>query len=203
MVASQPPKLTPIEAASLPLAGQTAWQAIFDHGQLQAGQTALIHGAAGGVGSYAVQLARWKGARVLATASADDAEYVRSLGAEVVIDYRSTRFESVARNVDLVLDLIGGETQERSFDVLKPGGCLISTVQEPSPEEAAKHRVYAAVMRMQPSTKGLQQIAELVEAGSLKLVVTKIYPLAQARDAWVHLMTGHPSGKLVLEVPGE
>ena len=116
MIASQPPKLTAVEAASLPLAGQTAWQAIFDHGQLQAGQTILVHGAAGGVGGYAVQFARWKGARVLATASAEDEEYVRTLGADVVIDYRATRFESVARDVDLVLDLIGGDTQERSFD---------------------------------------------------------------------------------------
>ena len=140
MVAPKPGKLNPVEAASVPIAAQTAWQGLFDHGHLERGQTVLIHAAAGGVGTFAVQLAHWKGARVLATASAANADYVRGLGADQVIDYKATRFESVAKNVDLVLDLAGGETQQRSFSVLKPGGRLVSTVQPPSKEEAARDR---------------------------------------------------------------
>ncbi len=150
MVAPRPRRLSPVEAASVPLAGQTAWQGLFDHGRLERGQSVLIHAAAGGVGTFAVQLAHWKGARVLATASAANSEYIRSLGADVVIDYQSTRFESVARDVDLVLDLVGGETQKRSFAVLKPGGRLISAVQPPPEEEAVRHKVQALVFHMQP-----------------------------------------------------
>jgi len=160
----------------------------------------LIHAAAGGVGTFAIQLARWKGARVLATASAANAEYVRGLGADQVIDYKATRFESVAKDVDLVLDLAGGETQKRSFAVLRPGGYLVSTVQPPSQEEAAKHKVPALMMRMQASTKLLVQLAELMEARTIRTVVTKAYPLARAQDAWRNHMSGHTRGKVVLEV---
>jgi NADPH:quinone reductase-like Zn-dependent oxidoreductase len=200
MVAPRPRKFSPVEAASVPLAAQTAWQGLFDHGHLQRGQTVLIHGAAGGVGTFAVQLAHWKGARVLATGSAANADYLRSLGADQAIDYQSTPFESVAKDVDLVLDLVGGETQQRSFGVLKPGGYLISTVQPPSQEEAARHKVHAMMMRMQPSTKGLVQLAELLDAGTIRTVVTHTYPLAQAQDAWRQIMSGHTRGKIVLQV---
>ncbi len=165
MVAPRPGKLGPVEAASVPLAAQTAWQGLFDHGHLQRSQSVLIHAAAGGVGSFAVQLAHWKGARVLATASAANGEYLRSLGADLVIDYKATRFESVAKEVDVVLDLAGGDTQQRSFGVLKPGGYLISGVQPPSQEEAARHKVLAQMMHMQASTRGLMQLAELWTRG--------------------------------------
>ena len=200
-LARKPQKLNFIEAASVPLAGQTAWQALFDHGHLQSGQTVLIHGAAGGVGTFAIQLAHWKGARVLATASAANLEYLRSLGAVVAIDYKATRFKAVAKDVDLVLDLIGGETQQRSFAVLKPGGYLVSVVQPPSQELAAKHRVHAVIMRMQPWTANLEQLARLLDAGTIRTVVTKTYPLSQAREAWKDIMSGHTRGKIVLEVP--
>ncbi|TMQ31956.1 MAG: NADP-dependent oxidoreductase [Planctomycetota bacterium] len=200
-LARKPQKLSFIEAASVPVAGQTAWQALFDHGHLESGQTVLIHGAAGGVGTFAVQLAHWKGARVLATASAANLEYLRSLGAVVAIDYKATRFEAVAKDVDLVLDLIGGETQQRSFAVLKPGGYLVSVVQPPSQELAAKHRVHAVIMRMQPWTANLEQLARLLDAGTIRTVVTKTYPLSQAREAWKDIMSGHTRGKIVLEVP--
>jgi NADPH:quinone reductase-like Zn-dependent oxidoreductase len=203
MVAPRPAKLTPVEAASVPIAGQTAWQGLFDHGHLQRGQTVLIHAAAGGVGIFAVQLAHWKGARVLATAAADNAEFVRSLGADQVIDYKATPFESVAKDVDLVLDLVGGETQQRSFRVLKPGGYLVSTVQPPAQEEAARHKVQALMMRMQASTKGLTQLAELLDAGTIRTVVTHTYPLAQAQEAWRQIMSGHTRGKIVLRVAAE
>ncbi len=202
MVAPRPAKLGAVEAASVPLAAQTAWQGLFDHGRLQRGQTVLIHAAAGGVGTFAVQLAHWKGARVLATASAANADYLRSLGADLVIDYKATRFESVAKDVDVVLDLAGGETQQRSFGVLKPGGYLISAVQPPSQEEADRHKVHAEMMHMQARARVLVQIAELLDAGTLRTVVTKTYPLAQTQDAWRNHISGHTRGKVVLDVLG-
>jgi NADPH:quinone reductase-like Zn-dependent oxidoreductase len=202
MVAPRPKKLGPVEAASVPVAAQTAWQGLFDHGQLQRGQTVLIHAAAGGVGSFAVMLAHWKGARVLATGSADNAEYLRSLGADQAIDYKATRFESVAKDVDLVLDLVGGETQQRSFGVVKPGGHLVSTVQPPSKEEAVRRNVQALMMQMQASAKALAELAGLLDAGAIRTVVTKTYPLAQAADAWKSQMSGHTRGKVVLTVAG-
>jgi NADPH:quinone reductase-like Zn-dependent oxidoreductase len=200
MVAAKPQKLSDVEAASVPLAAQTAWQGLFDNGHLTRGETVLIHGAAGGVGSFAVQLAHLKGAKVLATGSASSADYLRSLGADQVIDYKATPFESVAKNIDLVLDLIGGDTQKRSFSVLKAGGRLIATAQPPSPEEAAKHKVEAAMMQMKANTTNLQQLAELLDAGKLKTGVTKTYPLSKVRDAWTEIIAGHARGKIVLQV---
>jgi NADPH:quinone reductase-like Zn-dependent oxidoreductase len=200
MIAIKPRRLSDIEAASVPLAAQTAWQGLFDNGRLERGETVLIHGASGGVGTFAVQLAHWKGAKVLATASSDNIDYVRSLGADSIIDYKATPFESVAKNVDLVLDLIGGETQRRSFGVLKAGGRLVATSQPASPEEAAKHKVEATMMQMKASTANLLKLAELLDAGKIKTVVTKTYPLAQAREAWTEIMSGHTRGKIVLQV---
>ena len=199
-VAPKPTKLSQIESASVPVAAQTAWQCLFDHGHLQRGQTVLIHGAAGGVGTFAVQLARWKGAKVLATGSASSADYLRSLGADMVIDYKTTPFETVARDLDVVVDLIGGQTQSRSFAVLKAGGYLAATTQPPSQEEATKHNVRAAMVNMRPSTAGLASLAQLLDAGSIKAVVTKTYPLSQAPEAWNEGMSGHMHGKVVLEV---
>ncbi|HEV3303862.1 MAG TPA: NADP-dependent oxidoreductase [Planctomycetaceae bacterium] len=202
MVAPMPAKLSPIEAASVPVAAQTAWQGLFEHGRLERGQTVLIHAAAGGVGSFAVQLARWKGARVLATSSAKNADYLQSLGADQVIDYRATPFESVATGMDLILDLLGGETQQRSFSVLKLGGRLVSTVQPPSEDEAVRRKLHATMMVMKPSAEGLKQLARLVDAGTIRTVVTKTYPLSQAQDAWKYQMSGHTRGKVVLEIQG-
>jgi NADPH:quinone reductase-like Zn-dependent oxidoreductase len=200
MIALKPRRLSDIEAASVPLAGQTAWQGLFEHGRLERGETVLIHAAAGGVGTFAVQLAHWKGARVLATTSADNADYVRSLGADTVIDYKATPFESVARNVDLVFDLIGGDTQRRSFTVLKPGGRLVATAQPPSAEDAANHKVEAKMMQMMAATSNLKQLAELLDAGSVKTTIARTYSLAKAREAWAEIMSGRTRGKIVLEV---
>jgi NADPH:quinone reductase-like Zn-dependent oxidoreductase len=201
MIVPRPRKLSAVESGSVPLAAQTAWQGLFDHGRLQRGQTVLIHSAAGGVGTFAVQLAHWKGGRVLSTGSADNADYLRSLGADQVIDYRATPFKSVAREADLVFDLLGGEYQKRSFSVLKPGGLLVSTVQPPSQEEAARHKVEATFMGMQPSSVTLKQLADLLEAGAIRPVVTKTFPLSHAQDAWKYQMSGHTRGKVVLEIP--
>lgn len=201
-VAPKPGKLSFPEAASVPLAAQTAWQGIFEHGQLQSGQTILVHAAAGGVGSFAVQFAHWKGARVLATKSADNADYVRSLGADQVIDYRATPFETVAKNVDVVFDLIGGDTQTKSFGVLKPGGYLIALNQPPSQETATKFKVHAMLMGMKPNSKRLSEIAALLDSGKVKTLVSRIVPLPEAKEAWKQSMSGHTRGKIVLEVPG-
>lgn len=197
-VAPKPAKLDFIEAACVPLAGQTAWQGLFDQGELRRGETVLIHAGAGGVGSYAVQLAHWAGARVLATASGDGVPYVKDLGADEVIDYKTTRFETVANDVDLVLDLLGGDTQSRSFGVLKKGGRLVSTVQPPPQDVAAKQGVRAAFFSMKPSSAGLIRLAELIDSGDLKVVVDKTYPLAEAATAWRE--SGHARGKTALEV---
>jgi NADPH:quinone reductase-like Zn-dependent oxidoreductase len=199
-IAPKPTKLSHIEAASVPVAGQTAWQGLFDHGRLERGQTVLIHAAAGGVGSFAVQLAHWKGARVLATASASNADYLRSLGADIVIDYKATPFESVAKDIDLVFDLVGGQTQARSFAVLKPGGRLVATSQPPPQDQAAQHKITATMMEMQASTQNLKQLANLLDAGVIRAVVSKTFPLAEAATAWRQMLGGHTRGKTVLEV---
>jgi NADPH:quinone reductase-like Zn-dependent oxidoreductase len=167
---------------------------------LRRGETVLIHAASGGVGTYAVQLAHWAGARVLATASATHAQYVRELGADQVIDYKATPFESVAKEVDLVLDLVGGQTQQRSFAILRKGGRLISTVQPPDQDQARAHGVTAAMFSMKPSTAGLVRLGELIDDGSLRVVVSKSYPLAHAARAWTEQMAGHTQGKIALEL---
>src|ERR1700726_4180991 len=159
-IARKPSNLSFEEAASVPVASQTAWQGIFTHGHLEKGQTILIHGGAGAVGAYAVQLASHAGATVIATASGDDEAYLISIGASRVIDYREAQFEKVLRDkVDVVFDLVGGDTQKRSFLVLKEGGYLISAIQPVSQEEAAKHRVTGAMMRLPPSRGGVPRNA--------------------------------------------
>src|SRR5712672_25623 len=163
-IARKPSNLSFEEAASVPVASQTAWQGIFTHGHLEKGQTILIHGGAGAVGAYAVQLASHAGATVIATASAVDEAYLNSIGASRVIDYQKARFEDVLREkVDVVFDLIGGDTQKRSFLVLKEGGHLISATQPVSQEETAKHRVSGAMMRLAPSADVLSRMAGLLE----------------------------------------
>src|SRR5882672_10780995 len=165
-IARKPSNLSFEEAASVPVAAQTAWQGLFTHAHLGKGQTILIHGAAGAVGAYAVQLAAHAGATVIATASGDDEAYLASLGASQFIDYRQAQFEKVLKEkVDVVLDLVGGETQKRSFLVLKEGGRLIATTQPVSPEETAKHHVSGAMMRLAPSEEVLGTIARLLEEG--------------------------------------
>src|ERR1700674_1080291 len=151
-IARKPSNLSFEEAASVPVASQTAWQGIFTHGHLEKGQTILVHGGAGAVGAYAVQLASHTGARVIATASGGDEAYLKSIGANRVIDYREEQFEKVLREkVDVVLSLIRGDTQQRSFLVLKEGGHLVSATQPVSQEEAAMHRVSGVMMRLEPS----------------------------------------------------
>jgi NADPH:quinone reductase-like Zn-dependent oxidoreductase len=198
--AAKPARLSDTDAAAVPLAGQTAWQALFEDGRLAAGETVHNHAAAGGVGTFAVQFAHARGARVYATASADNAEFVRGLGADVAIDYRAQRFEDVAKDVDLVLDLLGGETQARSLAVLKPGGRLVSTVQPPPADQAARRNVRAMMMQMKPIAARLAEIGRLIDAGTVRPVVSQVLPLERAAEGWTLSRSGHTRGKIVLAV---
>jgi NADPH:quinone reductase-like Zn-dependent oxidoreductase len=193
LIAKKPSNLTFEEAASVPVAAQTAWQGLFTHGHLEKGQTILIHGGAGAVGAYAVQLASHAGATVIATASGDDEAYLNSIGASRVIDYRKDQFEKVLREkVDVVFDLVGGDTQQRSFPVLKEGGHLVSAVQPVSQEEAAKYRVSGEMMRLAPSGDVLAKIARLLEEGTIRPDVATVYPLQDVAQAWKDIATKLP-----------
>ena len=199
-VALKPKSLHHIYAAAVPLAGLTAWQALFDVAQLKPGQRVLIHGAAGGVGHFAVQLVKWKGAHVIATASAKNHEMLYKLGADEVIDYNRQRFEDVGGDVDVVLDPIGGETQERSWRVLKRGGVLVSLVQDPSENRAKEHGVRGALVWSEPNSNELSEIAALIDSGNLAVVLDRIFPLSEARRAHELSQSGHARGKIVLRV---
>ncbi len=177
----------------MPVASQTAWQGIFTHGHLEKGQTILIHGGAGAVGAYAVQLASHAGATVIATASGDDEAYLNSIGASRVIDYRGAQLEKALREkVDVVFDLIGGDTQKRSFLVLKEGGHLVSATQPVSQEETAKHRVSGVMMRLAPSGDGLSRIGRLLEEGTIRADVATVYALQDAAQAWKDIAASLP-----------
>jgi NADPH:quinone reductase-like Zn-dependent oxidoreductase len=197
--ARKPAGLSHVEAASLPLVALTAWQALFDTAGLGQGQTVLIHGGAGGVGSVAIQLAKASGARVITTASAGNHDLVRSLGADVAIDYRNQRFEDVASEVDVVLDTIGGETQVRSLDVLKDGGMLVSLVGLGQAARTPPRDIRAVSILVQPNAVQLTEIAALVDAGKLRPEVSLTLPLAQAADAHRQIETGRTRGKVVLQ----
>jgi NADPH:quinone reductase-like Zn-dependent oxidoreductase len=185
----------------MPIAALTAWQALLDAADLQANQTILIHGAAGGVGHYAVQLARWRGARVIGTASGHNLEFLRRLGADEALDYTTTRFKVVVRGVDFVLDTVGGETLQRSWALLKPGGLLISIVAPPSPAEAVARGVRQCEFQVQgPFGPPLAELARLVDAGHLTPFVSIVLPLKDARQAHVLSESRHTRGKIVLQV---
>jgi NADPH:quinone reductase-like Zn-dependent oxidoreductase len=198
----KPETLTFEEAASIPLAALTVWQALFDTAGLAAGQTVVIHAASGGVGHLAVQIAKAKGAKVIATASKRNHEFVKSIGADVLIDYGSERIEDLVKNADVVLDTIGGETQDRSFMLLKPGGMLVSIVSRPDERRALNMGVRAKSILVEPNGDQLDEIADLVDHGDLRPFVSQIYPIAAVRRAHEKSELGHTLGKLVLRVAG-
>ena len=202
MVSRKPASLTYIEAASVPIIAVTAWQALFDQAQLKAGQTVVIHGAAGNVGAYAVQLARRAGVRTIATAATDDIAFVRNLAADTVIDFKTQRFEEEVRDADAVIDLVGGETQKRSFQVLRRGAKLISAVSRPDQHLAQSHGVEAAFFLVNVTSQYLAEIAGLVDGGKLRTRVGAVLPLADAREAHFMLerVRPQPKGKIVLTV---
>lgn len=199
-VALKPTTLDHVHAAAVPLAAVTAWQALFDHGRLEAGQRVLIHGAAGGVGHFAVQFADLKGATVIATAGPNDLELVKELGADQVINYKDGAFEQKIRDINLVVDLVGGEVQERSWQVLRDGGAMVSTLQPPSKDLAAKHHARAVIFMAEPKRELLEEIADLIDAGKVRVKLQKTYALEEAARAQDELEHGHSTGKRVLEV---
>jgi NADPH2:quinone reductase len=203
-VAPKPRLLDHIEAAGMPLAGLTAWQALFNVAQLGRGQRALIHAAAGGVGHLAVQFAKWAGATVVGTASGRNEAFLRQLGVDQAIDYRTVRFEEDARAVDVVLDPIGGETRQRSWQVLKRGGILVGLVDRASAEAVAAPLGIGSVrgqyMLVHPDGEQLAQIAHLIDAGQIRPHVDAVYPLREARKAHEYSQKGHTRGKIVLQV---
>ena len=202
-LALKPNSLHHIRAAAVPLAALTAWQSLFDTAQLQPGQRVLIHAGSGGVGHFAVQLAKWKGAYVFATASTKNQDLLRELGVDEPIDYTQQRFEDIARKIDIVLDPIGGDTQERSWQVLKKGGILLSLVEPPSADKAKALGIQAAFVASHPNGAELAKIAELIDSGDLKPIVNRILPLSEARRAHELSQTGHTHGKIVLRVKEE
>jgi NADPH:quinone reductase-like Zn-dependent oxidoreductase len=199
-VTAKPASLDAVNAAALPVASLTSWQAIFDLAGLSEGQKILIHAASGGVGSMGVQLAKARGAYVYGTASSRNAAFVKSLGADEVIDYTSTKFEDVARDVDVVFDLIGGETQQRSLAVLKNGGVLVSAVQPPDEEACKAQGVRGLMVGAQPNASQLEEIAALVDAGKVKTFVEKVLPLKEAKEALTLSKQGRTRGKIVLTI---
>ncbi|MEH2047847.1 NADP-dependent oxidoreductase [Nostoc sp.] len=199
-IALKPETLDFVQAASVPMVAMTAYQGLFDHADLKPGQTVLIHAASGGVGIFAVQFAKWKGAHVIGTASATNAEFVRSLGADQAIDYKATPFEEVVENVDVVLDTLGGDTQARSYSVLKPGGILVATAAPPNVEKAQERGIRAEMMNMKPSASLLEEIASLLDSGQLKTVLAQTFSLSEARQAQELSQGGHVQGKIVLQI---
>ncbi len=196
-VSLKPKSVDHVEAASLAIVAQTALQ-LLDRAGVRKSQTVLIHGAGGAVGSVAVQLAKGRGATVIGTTSARSLDRVKKgYGADQVIDYSTVPFETVVREVDAVLDLIGGEVQQRSFGVLKPGGVLVATTQPPSQEEAARHRVTASMLITETSTDSLKMVARLIDSGEIEPHVGKVYPLSEVAQAWRDAAARKVEGKIV------
>lgn len=197
-LAKKPKSINHTEAAVVPISALTAWQALFEKANLQRGQDVLIHGAAGSVGMFAVQLARRHGARVIATASSGNADFAQALGADRVIDYRKTPFEHVICEVDAVLDTVGGETLERSWKVLKPGGRMVTIAT--SSEQNRDPRVSDAFMIVRADGSQLAQIAWMIDAGELRVFRGPTFELAEAREAYDRAAHGGIRGKVALRI---
>ncbi len=199
-LAPKPRTLDDVQAAAGPLSALTAWKALFIHAQVSPGHRVLIHGAAGGVGTYAVQFAHWAGAHVIATASARNTDFLRGLGADQIIDYAASRFEDVAHEVDVVFDLVGGDTLTRSWRVVREGGVVVSVVSPRPTEQAPRPGVRFVWFIVEPSGEQLRQIGALLDAGQVRPVVDQVFPLAAARQAYDAGLHGHPRGKIVLSI---
>lgn len=199
-LAPKPKSIDHVHSSALPLSGLTAWQALFDHMGLSNGQRLLIHAGAGGVGTYAVQLAHWRGVNVISTASRGNASFLRALGADQVLDYTTVRFEDEIESVDAVLDTVGGETLERSWGIIRRGGTLVTIVGDTPEEKTSKYGVHGASILVQPNRSELVQLSQLVDSGVIRPVVEAVYALPQAREAYERGLLGHNRGKLVLKV---
>src|SRR5213592_3354862 len=199
-VAAKPKSLNFVESAAAPMGTLTAWQALVDVAKLQPGQTVLIHGGSGGVGSFAIQIAKARGARVIATASTANQDLLKQLGADVAVDYTKTKFEDVAKHVDAVLDPVGKETLARSYGVVKKGGIVMSLVARPDPTELQKHGIRGTAISSHADANDLTETAQLIDAGKIKPIVTEVLPLSDAAKAQQQAATHHTRGKVVLRI---
>jgi NADPH:quinone reductase-like Zn-dependent oxidoreductase len=199
----KPRSLTYVEAAAVPVVALTAWQALIDTAKLSKGQTVLIHGGSGGVGSFAIQIAKERGAKVIATASTPNQDLLKQLGADVAIDYTKTKFEDVAKDVDVVLDSIGKDTLARSYGVVKKGGFIVTLVTRVDQAELDKHGIRGASLSVKPDSNELAEIGKLIDENKIKVVVSQTFPLADAAKAQEQVATGHTRGKIVLKIADE
>jgi NADPH:quinone reductase-like Zn-dependent oxidoreductase len=201
--APKPKSLTYVEAAAVPIVAMTAWQALIDTAKLKWGQTVLIHGGSGGVGSFAIQIAKARGANVIATASTANQDLLKQLGTDVAIDYTKQKFEDIAKDVDVVLDSIGKDTLARSYGVVKKGGIIVSLVARPNQAELAKHGIRGVALNVEPDSKELAEIGKLIDEKKIRVIVSQTFPLSEARQAQEQVATGHTRGKIVLKVADE
>jgi len=201
--AMKPKSLSFVEASAVPLAALTAWQALIDIGKLESGQTVLIHGGSGGVGSFAIQIAKARGVRVIATASTANQDLLKQLGADVAIDYTKQKFEEIAHDVDLVLDPVGRDTLARSYGVVKKGGIVVTIVSRCDEAELKKHEIRGASLSSHPDSAELGEITKFIDGGKIKPIVTEVLPLADAAKADAQAETHHTRGKIVLKIADE
>jgi NADPH:quinone reductase-like Zn-dependent oxidoreductase len=199
-LALKPRSIDHIHSAAVTLSGLTAWQALFIHAGLERGQRVLIQGGAGGVGVFPVQLAHWKGAHVITTSSGANLDFLRGLGADDTVDYTKARLEDQLRDVDVVLDAVGGDVVQRSWQVLRKGGIMVSVVKPIPENEPREHGVRGVFFIVEPDRDQLKEMAKLIDTGSLKSIVAAVLPLARARDAFEMGLKGHTRGKIVLQV---
>ena len=199
-VARRPSSITHEQAAAVPAAGSTAWQALVDAAKLSEGQTVLIHGGSGGVGHMAIQIAKARGARVIATASTANQEFLKKLGADQAIDYTKTKFEDVVKDVDVVLDAVGGDTLTRSYGVVKKGGIIVTIADEPDQTTLDAHGIRGVAISAAPKSETFAQLTRLIEDKKLTPVVTQVFPLSEVAKAQDQIATRHTRGKVVLRI---
>lgn len=202
-ISAKPKSLSFAEASGVPIVALTAWQALIDAAKLSAGQSVLIHGGSGGVGSFAIQIAKAKGAKVYATASTPNQDLLKQLGADVAIDYTKQKFEDIAKDVDVVLDSVGKDTLQRSYGVVKKGGFLVSLVARPDAAELEKHGIRGSPLSVAPNSEELAEITKLIDEKKIKVIVSQTFSLADAAKAQEQAATGHTRGKIVLKVSEE
>jgi NADPH:quinone reductase-like Zn-dependent oxidoreductase len=201
--AVKPKKVSYAQAAAVPAAGSTAWQALVDTAKLSGGQTVLIHGGSGGVGHFAIQIAKARGAKVIAKASTANQDFLKQMGANIAIDYTKSKFEDIAKDVDVVLDTVGQDTLERSYNVVKKGGIIVSIVDKPKQAQLDAHGIRGVTIRSAPNADVLEQLARLVDANEITPVVSRTFPLTEVAKGQEQIAIGHTRGKLVIPVAEE
>src|SRR5437016_4047769 len=201
--AAKPKSISYVDAAAVPIVALTAWQALIDSAKLSAGQSVLIHGGSGGVGTFAIQIAKARGAKVFATASTANQSFLKELGADVAIDYTKQKFEDVAKDVDVVLDSVGGDTLSRSYGVVKKGGFIATLVADVNQTELDKRGIRGESISVKPNAEELAEIGKLIDAKKVRVIVSQTFPLADAVKAQEQAATGHTRGKIVLRIADE